>query len=312
MILLAGAAYWYASKGLGDKAVELAEKAVAREPRYVWSHIALARGLMSQKKPVEAEQVLFKVRAYGNFPTLEYELASARMAAGFFREAAEDLQKQFSVSRGGTVLTNLGGRVLREEKSLADLVGFERKASIFTPLAADTAENAEALRALLVLDQKLQATESNENEIAAAVDAFTAGGDRMKLHRQIYAASILLQKRIALGKVLELTRAATGNTDSGLEVPNPRSAVMSSELYEARTNAFRRNEFLLVPEVPTPTLSAILRGRIEEIAGWALYNQNNFPDAVIRLRRAISVMPADSGMVAIEHVAAWRGTRSRW
>ncbi len=294
MILLAGAAYWYASKGLGDRAVELAEKAVAREPRYIWSHIALARGLMSQRKPVEAEQVLFKARAYGNFPTLEYELASARMAAGFFREAAEDLQKQFTLSRGGNVRTNLGGRVVREEKSLADLVGFERKASIFTPLAADTVENANALKALLLLDQKLQADELNENEVAAAADAFTAGADKMRLHRQIYAASILLQKRVALGKVLELTRAATGNTDAGLEVPNPRSAVMSSELYEARTTAFRRNEFLLVPDVPTQTLSAILRGRIEEIAGWALYQQNNFPDAVIRLRRAISVMPGNS------------------
>ncbi len=293
MILMAGAAYWYASKGFGDKAVELAEKAVAREPRYIWSHIALARGLMSQRKPVEAEQVLFKARAYGNFPTLEYELASARMAAGFFREAAEDLHKQFTVS-GENVRTNLGGRVLREEKSLADLVGFERKASIFTPFAADTAENANALKALLLLDQKLQADEPNEHEVAAAADAFTVGSDKMKLHRQIYAASILLQKRVALGKVLELTRAATGNTDAGLEVPNPRAAVMSSELYEARATAFRRNEFLLVPDVPAQTLSGILRGRIEEIAGWALYQQNHFPDAVIRLRRAISVMPGNS------------------
>src|SRR5829696_9155198 len=83
VILMAGAAYWYASKGLGDKAVELAQKALAREPRYIWSHIALARGLMSQGKPVEAEQALIKARAFGNFPTLEYELASARIAAGF-------------------------------------------------------------------------------------------------------------------------------------------------------------------------------------------------------------------------------------
>ena len=294
VILLAGAAYWYASKGLGDKAVELAEKAIAREPRYIWSHIALARGLMSQKKPVEAEQALVKARAYGNFPTLEYEIASARMAAGFFREAVEDLQKQFSVSGGGSVRTNLGGRVVREEKSLADLVGFERKASIFTPVAADTAENTEALKALLVLDQKLQAAEPNENEVATAVDAFTAGSDKMKLHRQIHAASLLLQKRVALTKVIELAKAATGNTDAGLAVANPRAAVLASELYEARAMAFRRNEFLLVPEVPTQTLSAILRGRIEEIAGWALYQQNNFPDAIVRLRRSISVMPDKS------------------
>ena len=294
VILLAGAAYWYASKGLGDKAVEYAEKAITREPRYVWSHIALARGQMAQNKPVDAEQTLIKARTYGNFPTLEYELASARMAAGFYREAAEDLQKQFTVTANGNIRTNLGGRVPREEKSLTDLAAFERRASIFTPVAADSADNAEAVRTLLILEQKLQAQPPNESEIAAAADAFVAGSDKMKIHRQLHAASLLLQKRVALGKVIELTRAATGNTDAGLEAPNARAAVLASELYEARATAFRRKEFLVVPDVPQQTLSGILRGRIEETAGWALYQQNNFPDAIVRLRRAITVMPDKS------------------
>jgi tetratricopeptide (TPR) repeat protein len=292
-VLLAGAAYWYASRGIGDKAAELAEKALAREPRYIWSHIALARGLMSQRKPVVAEQVLVKARAHGNFPTLEYELASARVAAGFYREAAEDLSRQFSVTGAG-VKTNLGGRVAREEKSFLDLVAYERKASIFTPIAADTLENAETLRALLELDQKMKATEPNEADIASAADAFVKGTDKMKLHRQIYAASLLLQKRVALSKVLELAKAATGNTDAALEVAAPGAAVMASELYDSRLDAFRKNEFLLVPEVPMPTLSAILRGRIEEIAGWALYQQGNYPDAIVRLRRSITVIPDKS------------------
>jgi predicted Zn-dependent protease len=292
-ILLAGAAYWYASRGIGDKAVELAQKALDREPRYVWSHIALARGLLSQNKPVAAEQVLVKARSYGNFPTLEYELASVRIAAGFFREAVEDLGKHFTVS-GGAVRTHLGGRVAREEKSLTELVAFERKASIFAPDAADTAENSDVLKALLELDQKLQAPVPNEAEIAAAADAFAKGSDKMRLHRQIYAASVLLQKRVAITKVLELTKAATGNTDAALEVADPGAAVMASELYESRAAAFRTNDFLLVPDVPKQTLSAILRGRIEEMTGWALYQQGNFPDAIVRLRRSITVMPDKS------------------
>ncbi|HVF30660.1 MAG TPA: hypothetical protein VNA22_06795, partial [Pyrinomonadaceae bacterium] len=52
--------------------------------------------------------------------------------------------------------------------------------------------------------------------------------------------------------------------------------------------------YMAIPEVPKQTLSAILRGRVEEITGWALYQQNNFPEAVVRLRRAISVMPDKS------------------
>jgi tetratricopeptide (TPR) repeat protein len=293
MILLAGAAYWYASKGFGDKAVELAQKAVAKEPRYVWSHIALGRGYMAQGKPVEAEQALIKARTYGNFPTLEYEIASARVAAGFFREAVEDLQKQFSVTSAGDVKTNLGGRVMREEKSIADLAAFERKASIFAP-QSDNPEVADTLKALLAFDEKAQATTPNEDEMLSAAQAFTKGTDKMRLHRQIYAASVLLQKKIAIPGVLELTKAAAATSDSALEVANPRSAVMASELYEPRAMAFRKGEFLLVPEVPSQTLSAILRGRIEEIAGWALYQQNNFPAAIIRLRRAKGVLPAKS------------------
>jgi tetratricopeptide (TPR) repeat protein len=294
VVLLAGAAYWYASKGMGEKAIELARKAIEREPRYIWSHIALARGLMSRGKPVEAEQALVKARAYGNFPTLEYEIACARIAGGFFREAAEDLQRQFTVTPDGMVRTKLGARIPREEKSLADLVAFERRASIFTPVAADTSENAEALRTLLVLDQKLQATERKEEEIAAAADAFAAGSDRMRLHRQLYAAALLLEKRTAIAKVLELAKAATGRTDEALEVADPRAAVMASELYEARAAAFRRNEYLAIPDVAKQTLSAILRGRVEEIMGWALYQQSNYPDAVVRLRRAVSVLPDKS------------------
>jgi tetratricopeptide (TPR) repeat protein len=293
MILLAGAAYWYASKGFGDKAVELAQKAVAKEPRYVWSHIALGRGYMAQGKPVEAEQALIKARSFGNFPTLEYEIASARLAAGFFQEAVEGLEKNFSVTGSGTVKTNLGGRVMREEKSIADLAAFERKASIFSPLT-DNAESAETLKALLAFNEKLQEATPNQDEILSAAQEFTKGTDKMRLHRQIYVASSLLQKRIAIPGVLELTKAAAASSDSALDVANPRSAVMASELYEARAAAFRKGEFLLVPDVPAQTLSAILRGRIEEIAGWALYQQNNFPAAIIRLRRAKGILPAKS------------------
>ena len=76
---------------------------------------------MSQKKPVEAERVLVMARQYGNFPTLEYEIASARIMAGFYREAVEELQKSFSI-KDGLIQTKLGGRVSREEKSFADLI----------------------------------------------------------------------------------------------------------------------------------------------------------------------------------------------
>ena len=293
VILLAGAAYWYAIHGDSSKAVELSRKAIEMEPRYIWSHIALGRAEMARGNPVEAERVLVKARQYGNFPTLEYEIASARLMAGFFREAAEDLRKSFAVA-GSKVQANLGGRVPRAEPNMADLVAYERRASIFEPVAEGESERAMRLKALLDLSQKINVDTPDETAVALAADEFASGTDKMRVHRQLFAANALLRKKVALQKALELTAAATGHSDDGLDVPSPGAAVMASELYDSRTLAFSRNEYILVPEVPRQTLSAILRGNIEEITGWSLYQQNNFPEAIIRLKRAVSVMPADS------------------
>ncbi len=293
VILLASAAYWYAVNGDGGKAVEFAQKAIAVDPRFIWSHIALARGLLIQKDLAAAEKALIAARQYGNFPTLEYEIASVRVAAGYYREAGEELSKSFTV-KDGVVQTKLGGRIVRESKYFTELVGFERRASIFAPTAADDPYNAAKLTALLDLKQNLVAAEPNAEAIAKAADEFVSGDDKMKVHRQIYAANLLLDKKIALAKVVEIAKAATGNVDAGLDVPNPSIAVMASELYESRTIAAAKGEYIVVPNVERLTLAAIIRGRIEDINGWALYEMDNPTESVVRLKRAVGVLPIDS------------------
>ncbi|MCV4940011.1 tetratricopeptide repeat protein, partial [Escherichia coli] len=69
---------------------------------------------------------------------------------------------------------------------------------------------------------------------------------------------------------------------------------MAPQLYEARETAFGRNEFLLIPDVPRQTLSAIYRGEIEETIGLALFAQGKPEDAATRFRRALTVYPKDS------------------
>ena len=293
VILLAGAAYWYAAHGESDKAVDLSQKAIASDPRFIWSHIALARGLVGQKNPVAAEKTLLAARRYGNFPTLEYELASARLAAGFYREAAEELAKSFSV-KDGVVHTNLGGRVPRDSKDFAELVGFERRASIFAPTAADSPQNAAIMTGLLELKQELDAAKPNPVTAAKAADDFVRGDDAMKIHRQIFAGAQLLEKKVALPKVVEITKAAPQNLDAGLDVADPTAAVMASELYESRQIAAARGEYISLPAVARPTLTSILRGRIEEIGGWALYQMDDPEQASVHLKRAVSVLPVDS------------------
>ena len=294
IILLAGAAYWYAAHNEPDKAIENAQKAIEKEPHYIWSHIALAHGYLAKKQPADAERTLLRARNYGNFPTLQYELASARLMSGFFRDAAEELRKSFVV-KDGVIHSRLGGRVDVESDNFVDLLAGERRASIFEAESADDLDVAARLKNLLEFDQLVNAPEPNTEAAAKAADVFISGDDSMKLHRQLYAATTMLAKQVALSKVAELADAAVGNTDAALDVPDAPAAVMASELYDSRALALSRNEMLEMPTgIPRATLSAILRGRIEEIAGWALFNQNKPAEAVVRLRRAVSVMPDKS------------------
>ncbi len=293
LLLLVGASYWYAAHDEGAKAVELAQKAIAVEPRYTWAYIALARGLVLQKRPLEAEKALLTARLYGNFPTLDYEIAAVRLAAGFYREAAEELKKNFAV-KDSLLETRLGGRVSVEAKNFIDLLSLERRASIFEPLAADKPENADRLKSLLDFSQKLESADASEAVLSDAADEFVKGDNAMKVHRQIFVANRLLENKKDLPKVLELTKAAVGGVDSALDVTNPSAAILADELYDSRRLAILRGQVIIVPEVPRQTLLSILRGRIEDISGWALYQQGKTSEAVVRLKRAVSVLPEKS------------------
>jgi tetratricopeptide (TPR) repeat protein len=293
VMLMAGVAYWYAAHKNGDKAVELAQKAIAIEPRYVWSHIALGRGLMLQNRPTEAEEVLLKAKQYGNFATLDYEIASARFMAGFYRDAVEGLQSSFTLN-GDEITTKVGARVSRTGKSFTDVLADERRASILEPNAADDVEAAERLKQLMIVANQLSAAKPDEAVLLKAADAFVSGDDQFKYHRQLYAASLLLNKKIAVDKALEYAEAAVGNADAAISAPNANAYVMASELYDSRQLALTRGELIKVPDVPRQTLAAILRGRIEDLVGWALLQKEKPTEAAIHFKRAVSILPEKS------------------
>ncbi|HEX8187011.1 MAG TPA: tetratricopeptide repeat protein, partial [Pyrinomonadaceae bacterium] len=110
--LLVGASYWYSARGEGARALELAEKAVAFEPRlgWAWTRVAQGRALLLLKRPLEAERAFRTARRFGNFATLDYELAAALAAAGLYDEAADQLARSFAL-RDGRLSARLAGRV---------------------------------------------------------------------------------------------------------------------------------------------------------------------------------------------------------
>ena len=304
--LLVGASYWYAARGEGARALELAEKAVAFESRFgwAWTRIAQARALLALKRPLEAEKALRAARRFGNFPTLDYELAAALAAAGLYEEAAEQLSRSFAV-RDGKVETRLAGRVESSAADFNELLAPERRASLSQFAGASSAEEARTLKALLALRQATAAGGTNERAAAEAAREFGAGADEMRAYRNLYAAGLLERRGAAHAEALARAEAAVGGVEPALGLPHAPVALFADteELRELRRQVVEENTPLNMHNVDRDTLSRVLRGRIELLAGWALYNQGQTAEAAVRLRRAVSVLPEGS---AWWRSAEWR------
>jgi tetratricopeptide (TPR) repeat protein len=296
MALMVGASYWYMTKGEAARAQELATKAIEIEPRYIWAHIALARALIAQKRPLDAERALRYARQYGGFRTLDYELASALAASGLYEEAAAELMRSFTI-KDGQLQTRLAGRVPAHAENFIELLTPERRAGIFQATVADTESNARMLKGLLGLAIVLGGENRGSVDralLSSALGDFLAGEDAMHTFRRLHAASRLLRRNVELNRVVELAEAATLGVDAALDTPSATVAVMADELRDARARAIGSGSVLTVAEIPRNLLSNILRGRIEDLKGWALFNQDKAAEAVSHLRRALSVLPENT------------------
>jgi tetratricopeptide (TPR) repeat protein len=295
--MLAGAAYWFAAHNESGLALALGSKAIEIEPRYTWSQVAVGRALIDQKKPLEAERALRYARQYAKFPTLDYELATALVSAGLYDEAAEILMQSFSV-KDNQIEVRLARRASMRKANFIELLAPERQASLFQFVAADTDNNAKTLKALLTFATAVnQRTISEEGAVAAAKE-FAAGDDPARVYRQLYAASRLLQKGIGYQTVYDLAEAARNSVDAGLNVPAATIAAQADEYRQIRARAIASGGTPSVTEAPRNLLSNLLRGRIEDISGWSLFNQDKLEEAVDHLKRAANILP--------EGTPAWR------
>ncbi|MDT4966605.1 MAG: hypothetical protein QOJ64_1342 [Acidobacteriota bacterium] len=304
--LLVGASYWYAAHNEPLRAQQLATKAIEIEPRYTWAHIALARALVAQKHAPDAEGVLRFARTYGNFPTLDYELASALAASGLYEEAATELARSFTI-KDGQIETRLAGRVPAHGATFLELLAPERRAGIFQFTAADTEANARMLKGLLIVSSVLSMSGDLQGSVdrsllASGQQDFLAGEDALRAYRQIYVAGHLLQRGVELQTAIDLAEAAGGGVEAALTIPAPTLAVMADELRDARARATSARQGLPVTEVQPNVLANILRGRIEDLIGWSSFNQDKRTEALTHLRRAISVLP--------ENTVWWR--KAQW
>jgi uncharacterized membrane protein YgcG/tetratricopeptide (TPR) repeat protein len=294
--LLTGAAYWNVAHGNNDKGLELARKAVEVESRYTWAQIALAHAFLGAKRPLDAERAMRYARQYGKFPTLNYELANVLSSMGLYQEAADVLRESFEIKEG-QIHTQLAGHLPASDASFLDLLAPERRAGIFQATAADTPANANSLKALLALTTAITPAEGEKINEAAAVAAaqdFAAGTDNMRAFRQLYAASRLLRNNAGIPAVLELTAAARKASDDALTVPVLTMAVQADEFRDLRLRAIAAGSIPDVADAPQSVMSNILKGRIEDLEGWALFHQEKYSDAVEHLKQAEQVLPVNT------------------
>lgn len=294
--LLSGAAYWLAAHGNNEKALELALKATAIEPRYTWAQIALAHALAGVKRPLDAERSLRYARQYGKFPTLTYELASVLALMGLYEEAAEVLRESFTI-KDDQIQTYLAGRVQVSDASFIDLLAPERRAGIYQPASADTAANAKTMKALLAFSTAITPAEGRKIDEQAAVAAakeFASGSDGMRAFRQVYAASRLARNGIGITTALDLIAQARRATDEALKVPVLTLAVQADEFRDMRASAISSGSVPDVAPAPAVVLANIYKGRLEDLEGWALFNDEKYSEAVLHLKKAAEILPAET------------------
>ena len=294
--LLTGAAYWFAAHGNNEKAFDLASKAVAVESRYTWAQIAMAHAYLAQKRPLDAERAMRYARQYGKFPTLNYELANVLASMGLYQEAVDVLREVFEVKEG-QIHTRLAGHVPANDESFIELLARERRAGLFQPGAADTPENAKTLKALLAFSSAITPAEGekiNEAAAVAAAQEFASGTDNMRAFRQLYAASRLLRNNVGISTVLDLVAAARKASDDALAVPGLTMAMQADEFRDLRARSIAAGSVPDVSDAPHSVLTKILKGRIEDLEGWALFNQEKYPEAIEHLKQASDILPANT------------------
>lgn len=293
--LLTGAAYWLAAHENYEKALELANKAVAIEPRYTWAQIASARSLIALKRPLEAERAMRYARNYGKFPTLNYELANVLASMGLYDEAAEVLRESFALA-DGQIETRLAGRFGVRGENFLELLEPERRASIYQHQPADSTGNAKILKDLLafnyLINPPAESQKPDEALVVSAAREFASGSDSKRPFRQLYAASRLIRNGIGFQAAYELAEEAKKASSTAMDTPLATLAVQADEYRELRARAIASGTVPDLAEAPRDVLERILVGRAEDLIGWALFNQEKSTEALEHLKRAAELSPA--------------------
>src|SRR5207302_3369751 len=120
---------------------------------YSWAQIALARALLTNKRPLDAERSLRYARQFASFPTLTYELATVLASVGLYDEAAAELAKSFSL-KDGQIEAKLAGRTAAKAPSFIELLALSQRCVRRSEEHTSELQSRENLVCRLLLEKK--------------------------------------------------------------------------------------------------------------------------------------------------------------
>ena len=93
---------------------------------------------------------------------------------------------------------------------------------------------------------------------------------------------------------LELVAAARTATDETLKLPAATMAVQAEEFRGLRARAISAGNVPDVATAPAEVLANIFKGRLADIEGWALFNQEKYSEAITHLKQAAEIAPRET------------------
>src|SRR6185369_3641069 len=127
-----------------------------------------------------------------------------------------------------------------------------------------------------------------------AAKEFAAGTDSMRPFRQMYAANRLLRNGVGARTALEFIAEARKSSAEALKVPVLTLAIQAEEFRDLRASAISAGNVPDVAQAPPEVLANLFKGRLEDLEGWALFNQEKYPEALTHLKQASEILPSQT------------------
>jgi tetratricopeptide (TPR) repeat protein len=99
---------------------------------------------------------------------------------------------------------------------------------------------------------------------------------------------------VGISTALELIAEARKAGDEALHLPVATLAVQADEFRDLRASALSSGTVPDVAPAPATVLTNIYKGRLEDLQGWALFNDEKYSDAATHLKKAAAMLPAET------------------